>query len=137
MLGLIHPGWFDGRARTEVGAVRIGEIEMLTVPGEIYPEIVDGGVETPAGGDFAGPAVEVPPLRPRMKGRVNLVLNLANDEVGYMVPRTQWDTRAPFTYGQSKAPYGEVNSGGPDVAGIVHHEAQALIDRLHVVGDVR
>ncbi len=137
MLGLIHPGWFDGKARTEVGALRLGEIEMLTIPGEIYPEIVDGGVETPEGGDYPGPAVEVPPLRPQMRGAINLVLNLANDEVGYIVPRTQWDTRPPFTYGQKRAPYGEVNSGGPDVAGVVHREALALIQRLHIVGDVR
>lgn len=133
MLGLIHPGWYDGKARTEVGALRIGEMEWLTIPGEIYPEIVDGGVETPEGADHPGPAVEVPPLRSRMKGRVNLVLNLANDEVGYIIPRTQWDTRAPYTYGAAKAPYGEVNSGGPDVAGVVHREALAVLDRLHAL----
>lgn len=135
MLGLIHPGWYDGKARTEVGALRVGELEMLTIPGEIYPEIVDGGVETPEGRDFPGPAIEVPPLRPQMKGRVNVVLNLANDEIGYLVPHTQWDEQAPFTYRLKNAPYGEGNSGGPDVAGVVHHEAQALLARLHALMD--
>jgi hypothetical protein len=133
MLGLIHPGWYDGKARTEVGAVRLGEIEMLTIPGELYPEIADGGVETPEGGDFPGPAVEVPALRSRMKGAANIVLNLANDEIGYLVPRTQWDVDPPFTYGRKDAPYGEVNSGGPDVAGIVHREALALLERLRTL----
>lgn len=133
MLGLIHPGWYDGKARTEVAALRMGEIEWLAIPGEIYPEIVDGGVETPEGGDFPGPPVEVPPLRPQMKGRVNLVPNLANDEIGYIIPRTQWDTRPPFTYGRREAPYGEVNSGGPDVAEVIHREARAVLVRLHVL----
>lgn len=133
MLGLIHPGWFDGKARTEVDALRLGEIEILTIPGEIYPEIVDGGVEAPAGGDHGGPPVEVPPLRPRMRGRANLVLNLANDEVGYIIPRTQWDTRAPFAYGLERAPYGEVNSGGPDVAGVLHREGMGVLSRLHAL----
>lgn len=137
MLGLIHPGWYDGKARTEVGALQIGDIEVLTIPGEIYPEIVDGGVEAPEGGDWGGPPVEVPPLRPQMKGAVNLVLNLANDEIGYIVPRTQWDTKPPFTYGSRKAPYGEVNSGGPDVAGVVHASAGALLTRLHSLVEKR
>lgn len=136
MLGLIHPGWYDGKAKTEVGAVRVGDVEMLTVPGEIYPEIVDGGVETPEGGDFPAPAVEVPPLRGQMRGRVNLVLNLANDEIGYIIPKTQWDTRAPFTYGSKRAPYGEVNSGGSDVAGVVHRESMAVLARLHALAEV-
>ncbi len=131
MLGLIHPGWYDGKAKTEVGVLRIGEIEMLTIPGEIYPEIVDGGVEVPDGGDFPGPAREVPPLRTAMKGGLRLVLNLANDEIGYIVPRTQWDVKPPYTYGRKNAPYGEVNSGGPGVAEVVHREALAVLGRLH------
>ncbi|MCC6234699.1 MAG: hypothetical protein IT580_18800 [Verrucomicrobiales bacterium] len=138
MLGLIHPGWFGGQARTEVGAWRVAGIEMLTIPGEIYPEIVDGGVESPDGADFPGAPVEVPPLRTRMRGRVNLVANLANDEVGYIIPRTQWDTRAPFTYGRQDAPYGEENSGGPSVAGILHAESLKALDRLHaLLGDAK
>ena len=137
MLGLIHPGWFEGAARTEVAAMRVGELEMLLVPGEIYPEIVDGGVEAPEGGDFGGPPVEVPALRPSMKGFVNVVANLANDEIGYMVPRSQWDTRPPFTYGRKEAPYGEVNSGGPQVAPLVHRESLDVLGRLHALLESR
>lgn len=131
MLGLIHPGWFDGKARTEVAALRIGEIEILSIPGEIYPEIVDGGVECPDGADFPGPIQETPPLRSAMTGNLNLVFNLANDEVGYIIPRTQWDTQPPFTYGQDSAPYGEVNSGGVAVAPTLHREALEVLQTLH------
>jgi hypothetical protein len=131
MLGLIHPGWYGGKAKTEIDAVRIGDLEILTVPGELYPEISEGGVEAPEGGDFPGPPREVPGLRSQMHGAVNMVFNLANDEVGYLVPHTQWDEKPPYTYGLRKAPYGEVNSGGPDAATIVHREALATLHQLH------
>jgi hypothetical protein len=131
MLGLIHPGWYDGKAKTEISALRIGDLEILNLPGEVYPEIVDGGIEAPEGGDFPGRPLEVPPLRSAMAGAVNMVFNLANDEIGYLIPRTQWDVQPPYTYGANKAPYGEVNSGGPDVAAVVHREGLAVLRRLH------
>jgi hypothetical protein len=131
MLGLIHPGWYDGTAKSEVSALRIGGIEIVTIPGEVYPEIIDGGIESPEGGDYPGTPVEVPPLRPEMRGAVNMVFNLASDEIGYIIPRTQWDEKPPYTYGLKEAPYGEVNSTSPGAAGIVHREALGVLRRLH------
>jgi hypothetical protein len=133
MLGLIHPGWYDGRAKTEIDAVRVGDIEILAIPGEVYPEIIDGGIESPDGADYPGEPVEVPPLRDRMTGKVNMVFNLANDEIGYIIPRTEWDVEAPFTYGRDSAPYGEVNSGGVDVARVIHEEGLGVLERLSVL----
>lgn len=133
MLGLIHPGWFGGKARTEINALRIGDIEILALPGEVYPEIIDGGVEAPEGADFPGDPVEVPPLRSEMRGKINMVFNLANDEIGYIIPHTQWDTRSPYTYGRDKAPYGEINSGGPHVAPVIHAESLKLLRELHTL----
>lgn len=133
MLGLIHPGYYwGGKARTEVNAFRIGDVEILTCPGELYPEIAEGKVEAPSGNDFNLSApLEVPGLRQVMKGKMNLVINLANDEIGYIIPKSQWDEKPPFTYGRDSAPYGEENSGGFDVAPTYHREALALLDRLH------
>jgi hypothetical protein len=133
MLGLIHPGWYGGSAKSEVSALRVGSVEMLTLPGEVYPEIVDGGVESPAGADHPGPPVEVPPLRTQMRGAVNMVFNLANDEVGYIIPRTEWDEDAPWAYGLERAPYGEINSTGPDAAAVIHREALGVIRQLHAI----
>lgn len=133
MLGLLHPGYYwGGKARTEVNAFRIGDVEILTCPGELYPEIAEGCVEAPHGNDFrlAAP-LETPGLRRVMKGRMNLVINLANDEIGYIIPKSQWDTKPPFTYGRDKAPYGEENSGGPEAAPACHREAMAVLERLH------
>ena len=54
-----------------------------------------------------------------------LLLGLANDEIGYIIPRRQWDQAAPYAYGRSQPQYGEVNSCGPEVAPLV---MQALAD---------
>ncbi len=133
LLGLVHPGvyWTEGgiSSRSEVDVVRIGDLEIATVPGELYPEIADGGVEALPGQDFNTPPVEVPPLRKEMHGKVNMVFGLANDEIGYIVPKSQWDNEPPYVY-NGKPQYGEENSGGPEVAPTVHREALALIHKL-------
>ena len=131
MLGIVHPGWYQGRAKSEVSALRLGDVEILTNPGEIYPEIVDGGIESPEGADYGISAVEIPPLRPQMRGQVNLVMGLANDEIGYILPKSQWDAKAPFTYGSEKAPYGEINSGGPEVGPVIHRASMDVLAELH------
>src|SRR5690606_24737323 len=131
MLGLIHPGYYGGTAKTEINVIRIGDLEILTIPGELYPEIGDGGIEAPSGQDFAIAPVETPPLREQMGGKMNMIVNLANDEIGYIIPKSQWDTKEPFAYGRDEAQYGEENSGGPDVAPVLHRECSALLRRLH------
>ncbi len=100
---------------TEVGRLRIGEVDWLLVPGEIYPELVFGGVLDPpdAGADFPDAPVE-PPLFPKLTGRHRAVIGLANDEIGYILPKRQWDLKAPFAFGRDSPQYGEVNSCGPD-----------------------
>jgi len=135
-LGLLHPGVYWGfKARSEVNVIRIGDVEILTAPGELYPEIADGGVEALPGRDFPLEPQEVPALRRDvMKGKMNLVVGLANDEIGYMIPKSQWDAKAPFVY-DNKDQYGEENSGGPEVGRVYHQEALALLNRVHEAWD--
>ncbi len=45
-----------------------------------------------------------------------MLIGLANDEIGYIIPKRQWDEKPPFCYGRKKAQYGEENSLGPDTA---------------------
>jgi hypothetical protein len=131
-LGLAHPGWYWGKGKTEINAIRIGDIEMLTIPGEIYPEIGDGGIESPEGADYPNAPAEIPPLRSKMKGKLNMIIGLANDEIGYIIPKRQWDVKPPYAYGRTNKPqYGEENSPGPDVAPAIHREALALLERFH------
>ena len=56
-----------------------------------------------------------------------MVLGLANDEVGYIVPKRQWDVAPPFAYGRTSSQYGEKNSVGPETARML---MEALADRV-------
>ena len=134
MLGLVHPGWYWGKGKTEVNAIRIGDLEILSIPGELYPEIAEGGIESPEGADFPGAPVEVPPLRKEMRGKVNMIVGLANDEIGYIIPTTQWDVEVPYAYGETSEPqYGEENSGGSGIAPVIHRESLAVLEQLHAM----
>lgn len=105
---------------SEVAYLRLGDLHVAGIPGEIYPELVYGRVQEPAdkGADFLEAAVE-PSVREILPGKHWLLLGLANDELGYIIPRRQWDQLPPFAYDRNSAQYGEVNSCGPDVAPIL------------------
>jgi hypothetical protein len=110
--------------------ITIGPITFVTIPGEIYPELVNGTVESPIGNDFGIQPLEVPVIRDLMPGKYKFILGLANDEIGYIIPKSQWDVKPPFTYGREKAPYGEVNSLGPETAGVIHQNLKELFRKL-------
>jgi hypothetical protein len=116
--------------RSEADLMVIGPAWFLTLPGEVNPEIVNGGIETPEGRDFNIAAIEVPPLRESMQGDINFVIGLANDEVGYIMPKSHWDEKAPYAYGEKDAPYGEINSLGPDAGPELHHQVSLIIDNM-------
>jgi hypothetical protein len=120
-LGLIdrgHSSWM--KLRTEVALVTFGDASIACVPGEIYPELVNGGIERAPGGDFDCDPVEIPPLRELMPGGVKFVFGLANDEIGYIIPKSHWDRKPPYLYGSAKGVYGEINSVGPECAPTLH-----------------
>lgn len=117
---------------TEVALLKIGQARVAAIPGELYPEIAVGGIENPAGADYEMAPAEVPPFRPAMQGRVNLMVNLANDAIGYIIPKSEWDNEAPWIYDYEEETYGEVVSVGPDGAPSVHG---ALLPLLQADGD--
>lgn len=118
-------GWW--KMRTELAYWQIGPAAFLHHPSEIYPEIVNGGVESPEGGDFAIEPFETPPLRSLMTSKYQFVMGLSNDMIGYMVPKSQWDEKPPYTYGRDSAPYGEINSVGPETAPILYTKMKEMI----------
>lgn len=121
-------GWM--KMRSELAFIRVGPISMVTIPGEIYPELVNGGVEAPAGNDFGIDPLEVPAIREMMPGKYKFVFGLANDEIGYIIPKSQWDVKAPYTYNRDNSPYGEENSLGPETASILHRNLREMIGEL-------
>ncbi|MBT7610485.1 MAG: hypothetical protein HN576_12065 [Bacteriovoracaceae bacterium] len=121
-------GWF--KIKTEVALLDIGPARILTIPGEIYPEIVNGGIEAPEGQDFKIEPLEIPPIREAMGERINFIFGQTNDALGYIIPKSQWDAKSPYTYGREKRPYGEVNSIGHHFAPLLHSEVLGLIEKL-------
>ncbi len=77
------------------------------------------------------PAADFPnaPLEPNvmalLPGKHKMIFGLANDEVGYIIPKRQWDSVAPYCYQRKESQYGEINSCGPNSAPIL---MQALAD---------
>ena len=116
--------------RSEVNLLTIGPAWFITLPGEVNPEILNGGIEAPEGRDFEIDPIEIPPVRELMTGDINFAIGLANDAIGYIMPKTHWDREPPFTYGKTKAMYGEINSLGPDAGPVFYQQATALIEAL-------
>lgn len=116
--------------RTEVALATIGQASIAAVPGELYPEIANGGIVRPAGGDFDVEPQEVPPLRVLMPGRVRFLFGLANDAIGYVIPKSQWDVEPPWLNGATERPYGEEVSLGPETAPLLHRAFRELAAAL-------
>jgi hypothetical protein len=118
--------------KTEVGYLRLGELDIAAIPGEIYPELVYGRIEDPP-----QPGVDYPdaPLEPSvveiLPGDKWMLFGMANDEIGYLIPRRQWDREPPYAYGRSAPQYGEINSCGPDAAASVMHALRARVAEVH------
>ena len=123
-----YSGWMQ--IRTEVCYWQLGPVSFLHYPGELYPEILNGGVEQPQGQDFILEPVETPALRSLMSGDFKFSVGLSNDMIGYIIPKSEWDQKPPFIYQYKNAPYGEINSVGPETAPIIY---DALVDVIRAL----
>lgn len=116
---------------TEVACLQLGKLRVACVPGEIYPELVYGNVQDPPDPAADFPDAPVEPALAEMLGNGRwMCLGLANDEIGYLIPRRQWDRRPPYAYGRRRPQYGEINSVGPDAARLVLAAMQACVEAL-------
>jgi hypothetical protein len=109
-----------GSTTTQVGLVRLfarGKpfLEIALVPGELYPELSVGGVARYPGADFPDAPFE-PPIKNMMSADYKMLVGLADDEIGYIIPKAEWDEKPPYLNGAEKPLYGEVNSVGPEAA---------------------
>lgn len=102
--------------------------EIVTIPGEIYPELVNGGVARYPGADYPEAPIE-PVLREQLKTKYQFIFGLGNDEIGYLIPKAEWDEKPPWLNNAAAPWYGEVNSVGPDAACAVLQALVALIRR--------
>ena len=102
--------------------------EIVTIPGEIYPELVNGGIARYVGADYPGAPLE-PTLREQLKTSYQFIFGLGNDEIGYLIPQAEWDEEPPWLKNAAEPWYGEVNSVGPDAADAILGALVALVRR--------
>jgi hypothetical protein len=90
----------------------------------------NGGIEAPSGRDFEIDPLETPSIRSVMPGDFKFIFGLANDEIGYIIPKSEWDEKPPYLYEAAEQLYGEINSVGPETAPIIHKEILAILKDL-------
>ena len=131
-VGLVHYATgHDIKTEVDYVQLRSGDTtvaEIVTIPGEIYPELVNGGVTRFRGADYPEAPLE-PVLREQLKTSYQFIFGLGNDEIGYLIPKAEWDEEPPWLKNAAEPWYGEVNSVGPDAASTVLRALAALIPR--------
>jgi len=94
-------------------ALRLGQnFTLVTVPGEMTPELLLGGILRPP--DSKGPFPDAPP-EPVLKDCISterfMLLGLAGAEIGYIYPKMEYDPESYYSY---------LHSAGPSVAMIIN-----------------
>jgi hypothetical protein len=126
---------------TEVSLLDIGPARLLGVPAEGFPELAIGGYDgkftfgrpvitpgNPNPPDLSR-APKGPYLRDLLKAQSPMIVGLANDELGYLVPTYDFKT-SPTKTMLPRLPghhYEETNSIGPSVTKIVTDAAARLL----------
>ncbi len=116
---------------TELNILRFGDVTIVTIPGELYPELWLEGpegslVERPAGGDFPDAPIDPALLSLFGDDETVVAINNANDALGYIIPKAQFDEAPPFAY-KENGQYGEINSIGPDMGHDLYMSLQELL----------
>ena len=131
---------------TEIDLLDVGPVRMLSIPGELLPELAIGGFDGSHTniGDYTDPIVDLeqefpadlskapegPFLKERMAGVMNWIIGLGNDELGYIIPEYNYilDERIPYLEEAGGDHYEETNSLGAGTAGLVDEWADRLIE---------
>lgn len=118
--------------KTEVGVLALGPVQAALVPGELFPELAVGGYDGTRA--FGEPVVKKenpnppklanapkgPYLRDLLDAPVEMIIGLANDELGYIVPEYDFEVNSKSPTLEPHPPgdhYEETNSLGRETAG--------------------
>lgn len=111
--------------QTQLSVIRIGHLTLALLPGEIFPELVYGPLQP---GDPQ-------PLRKIAEGygvEELLVVGLADDEIGYIVPPSDFvlDPDLPYLQEAPGDHYEETNSVGPGCAAAVAEAFEKALQQI-------
>ena len=129
---------------TEMGVLELGPVRMLTVPGELLPELAVGGYDGSQMftemADFIDPNNPNPPdvtmapqgpyLKQRLGSPYTWLLGLGNDELGYIIPNYDFvlSDSLPYLSEAEGDHYEETNSLGPHMAELVDQNTDFLVE---------
>ncbi len=131
MVGIISVDRYmlpDGRAAilTELTYMEIGDLNLLFLPGELFPELVYGGaLGAEASATGLGPEANPPTLCDIAGDKDLLVFGLAGDEIGYVIPPNDFYLHPEKAYLDKgidrlgRRHYEETNSAGPGAAAAI------------------
>ena len=128
---------------TAVDVIEVGSLQWLTVPGELLPELwiggYDGSYVNAPDHALVDPGNAYPPdlaaapgppyLKERMTASHRWLIGMGNDELGYLIPEYDFVVHpdAPYLFEADGDHYEEINSLGPQTAGLVEEQAVRLV----------
>ncbi len=124
--------------RTEVSVLDVGPVRLLGMPAEVFPELAIGGYDGRYAFGHAPVSPEVerdlknapkgPYLRDLIKAPVPMIVGLANDELGYLVPNYDFKVRPSKTMlPRWPGHYEETNSIGSSATKFLTDAAARLL----------
>ena len=142
-LGILKCNAVKGESRTgyhvrsEMALVRLDSLSIALIPGEIFPELVYGGKYGFAASEKENPTALVDICAEYgMDGEKLLIIGLANDELGYIVPPSDFLVHRTNPYLQKTMDtlgenhYEETNSVGPECANVIADGFRKLAELL-------
>ena len=117
------------RIRSEVSALRMGEVTLMLIPGELFPELESGE------GLGEGDPQALQAIAADMGVEHAIVVGLANDELGYIIPPSDFllNEKAPFILrveGSGEDHYEETNSVGIGTAAAIADAVKLALGML-------
>jgi len=111
--------------KSEINYMSIGDVNILMVPGELFPELAYGGYLEADVASTGGPEMNPTPLREIAGDPELIIFGLANDEIGYIIPPNDFLLSEKLPYLDRSIDHGgrrhyeECVSTGPDTARIL------------------
>lgn len=129
---------------TEINLIEIGPVQLMTIPGEVLPELAIGGYDGShihSDGQLLidpdnpnPPDLSQAPVGPYWKDLMGAehkwIVGLANDEIGYIIPKYNFilHDAGPYLAEAEGDHYEETNSLGPDTAELLDSALVSLTE---------
>ncbi len=122
--------------KSEISYLEIDSLKILLLPCEIFPELVYGGyLGCEESGTGFGEEINPTPLR-EIVGDDVMIIGLANDELGYVVPPNDFILHPDTPYFEiprdlhGRRHYEETNSLGPETSATIANTVADIMDTV-------